>query len=118
MVAHLRHEVSLDQRLPTGESQRDALERVAEITGKRPRELDAAPGLPHGTERLYDIFAQLSAGRSYGMSGPMPLSSLEIQAWCSLTGQRLDGWELTAIRRLDAAWIKASNKPDERPDGA
>jgi hypothetical protein len=114
----MRHDMDLDQRLPTGETKRDALEKVFERTGKRPAELNG-PELPPACERIYGIFHEMSAGRTFSMSGPAPLSNMDIFAWCSLAGQRLERWELQAIRRLDVAWIKAVNAANaEQKDGA
>ena len=39
----------------------------------------------------------------------MPISNLEIHAWCSLTETRLQSWELQALRALDGAYLRTAS---------
>jgi len=52
----------------------------------------------------------MHSGRSYGMSGPDPLTWEGIQAWCNLTGIVLSSWELETVKALDMLWVRATNK--------
>lgn len=106
----------LDQRQPTGETRREALQKVAEATGRVPPELEG-PELPPAGERIFRLFGEMSAGRSHGMAGPLPLSNLDILAWTSLTGVRLAPWELMAIRRLDDAMLRFLAESDKKEEG-
>jgi hypothetical protein len=75
------------------------------------------PPVPPGGERLWSIFADLSAARAEGMSGPQPIGWRDIADWSELTGHRLARWELEAIRHLDGvaleAWREVQPKPKE-----
>lgn len=44
------------------------------------------------------------------MSGPNPITYQEIKAWCELTGVVLSPWEVNAIKRLDAVYMKVVSK--------
>lgn len=44
-------------------------------------------------------------GRHVSQIGYLGLSSVEIAAWTSLRGIRLKGWELDALRQLDAKFL-------------
>lgn len=109
----MRQAIALDQRMPTGETQREALESVEAQTGRRPKELDV-PEVPPACQRVMEIFQNISAGRIYTMSGPAPLSNVDIFAWCQLTGSRLENWELRAIRAFDQVWLKAYIEEQKR----
>ena len=52
----------------------------------------------------------LHSGRTYGMSGPNPLTWEGIAAWCNLTGIVLSSWELETVKALDMAWVGAMNE--------
>jgi hypothetical protein len=56
------------------------------------------------------MFWELHAGRGSGMSGPLPLSWTEIKCWADLHGVDLTGFELTAIRAMDGAYLQAAHK--------
>lgn len=43
------------------------------------------------------------------MSGPNPISYLEIKAWKELTETPLDGWEVEAIKKLDVVYMGVAN---------
>lgn len=60
---------------------------------------------PFEWEGVWETFRELSLGRSCGMS-PNPISWLEIRSYCDLTGIVLTGFELLAIRKLDALWLR------------
>ncbi len=60
-----------------------------------------------GTEYLIAIFNELSTRRQTGMTGPMPLSFQEIDAYNKLTDAQLTPWEISAITAMDAAFLDA-----------
>ena len=39
------------------------------------------------------------------MIGPEPIRYTEIEAWCNLTGVRLEHWELRAMVRIDEVFL-------------
>lgn len=48
--------------------------------------------------------------RGYGMSGPLPITNTEIDAWQRVHGIRLTPWELDCIYLLDGLALEASRK--------
>lgn len=91
--------------MPTGETQRAALESVEQSTGRRPPELDECP-LPWAGAHVVLWFNEIALGRQFSMAGPLPLSYQEIEAWGRLNGRRLLPWEVRAIKKLDRAWLE------------
>jgi hypothetical protein len=65
---------------------------------------------PEGAEHLLEWFMSLSERRSYGYSGPNPISFMDISAWCSLTGERPSREEVAAILKMDSAFLRASGE--------
>jgi len=55
----------------------------------------------------------LHSGRSYGMSGPNPLSWGDIKDWCDLTGVHLPPWEVDMIKALDLVWVRTMNESSD-----
>lgn len=55
-----------------------------------------------------------------GGMGAAPLTACELQAWASLTGQRLQAWEVGALLAASRAYLAAvqeasPNPPDDQP---
>lgn len=51
----------------------------------------------------------MAQGRTLGPEGmQLPLSNLELLAWSTLREVRLQGWELTALRAIDSAYLRIS----------
>lgn len=53
-------------------------------------------------------FWELSGVRSYGFSGPNPISFSEIADWAALTGNLIRQDEIAIIRKMDAAYLAAN----------
>lgn len=68
------------------------------------------PDWPRPVDYLWDAFWDIAQDRQDGPNGPLPLGSLMIKAWCELTGERLTPEEVTVIRAMDAAWLRAYAK--------
>ncbi len=62
---------------------------------------------PHITDRLIEIGLTQAAGMS-----AVPLSWVEINAWCERTAIDLEPWEGRLIRRLSAAYLAESRKAE------
>jgi hypothetical protein len=58
----------------------------------------------------WEAFWTLNASRGNTGFGPAPLLYSELQAWCSLMGERLDRWEITLFRTLDRAYLEEASK--------
>lgn len=80
-----------------------------------PEELRQIPPMPEEISFLWRVFQDLNWGRPRLMGAQLPIPHMEILAWCALHGERLRPWEIQVLRALDAAWLRAVNKPDETP---
>jgi hypothetical protein len=74
-------------------------------SGVLPEELESAPVLPDLAVHVWKWFLELSRGRDAGFAAN-PLKYSEIEAWCRLSGTRLEPWEIRAICRLDMAYFE------------
>lgn len=84
----------------------DAFEQYRKETGKRHPEDRETVSPPDGLTYLYDWFWEVAQGRPFGPEGTLlPIPSAEINAWAQLGGHRLEAWEVTGLRALDAAYL-------------
>ena len=90
-------------------SGREHLEQVAKVKGEVPQEF-IGPDFPDVSAHVWEAFLGLHSGRTYGMSGPNPLTWEAIQAWCNLTGIVLSSWELETVKALDMTWVRVMNE--------
>jgi len=66
---------------------------------------------------IISYWSELGLVSSNGM-GASVISSLEIQAWCSLSGLKLEPWEFQAIRKMSSGYcdsLKAGEEPNCQP---
>jgi hypothetical protein len=90
-------------------TERDHLEQVAKQLGKQVEEIEKSNAdaiFPDIASHIWSSFIELHEGRTYGMSGPNPISYDIIKSWCDLTGVVLTPWEIETIKSLDNLWIK------------
>lgn len=66
-----------------------------------------APPFPDLATHIWAAFLELHNGRTYGMSGPNPISYDTIYFWCRMTGIELTPWEISVVKDLDNEYIKA-----------
>lgn len=104
---------ALDE-LVEGVSLRSHLEQEEKVTGVTPQEL-LMPEFPDVASHVWSYFLSIHQGRSYGISGPNPVSYQDIEAWSRLTGWTLTPWELSAVKKLDAVFL---SKREENDDGS
>jgi len=62
--------------------------------------------VPEAGRLLWRAFHELDATRGYGQSGPQPITSAEIEAWCRLTRTPLEPHHVGILRAMDAALVK------------
>lgn len=55
-------------------------------------------------------FLEISAARSNGQNGPLPINYTELKAYADLSDDEFEPWEVDAIRLLDAAFIDEFSK--------
>jgi hypothetical protein len=95
----------------------DHLAQVAKQLGKNVSDIEQSNAdaiFPDLASHLWATFLELHDGRTYGMSGPNPISYDIIKAWCDITSVDLSPWEVSTIKALDNLWIKTTS---EEADG-
>ena len=109
MLDFAEHNFRLGRADKDGVSERDRLEQIATQLGYTPKDL-IGPVMPDIARHLWDYFLELHRGRTYGASGPNPLSYEGIQAWCNLSGVALYSYEVDVIKELDSMWVRIMNE--------
>lgn len=89
----------------------DALEQIYQQTGIRKPDLDNPPVIPPAVTHVWAWFFELNRARQSGM-GLNPLSWGEIDAYCRLTGQRMQRWELNLLAIFDTAFLDVMQKEE------
>ncbi len=111
--------VQLSQRLGDGTKAQhlQKARKQAASLGMSTSAIDAEleiPSLPPGADRLLHLFNSINSSRGQGFNGPLPISFLEIKAFCELTGEVLTPWEVETIKLLDAAYLDEVDKLGEQ----
>ena len=65
----------------------------------------------HGGEELIALAQGLGWCGQGGM-GPVPLSALELTAWCEGTGERLTQWEFATVLKMSRAYVAGTQAKD------
>jgi hypothetical protein len=92
-----------------GLSEREHLLEVERQTGQTPLPL-IGPEFPEEMLHVWSAFLSLSGTRSAGFSGPLPITYSEIRSWMEVTGNYLSPWEVDAVKKLDAVYLRVVNK--------
>lgn len=95
-----------------GVTARAHLKQAAKTLGRIPKELQGPP-FPARLSHIWEMFLEVNGGRSYGMSGPNPLSWGDLKAWDDLTGTGLKSWEVRLLKSLDRVWLRVMHEGDE-----
>lgn len=69
--------------------------------------------LPEQTAPYLLAYLQRMGFHGFGAMGPVPLSALEIRAWCDGAGVVLQHWEFEALLGASRAYINARLGPDD-----
>ena len=75
--------------------------QVAKTLGRKPKQLADAPELPEELAYIWEWFREVFAGE--------PLSYVEMQAWSTMSGKRVQGWEAELIKSLDRIFWKVQH---------
>ena len=68
---------------------------------------DVLPTPPRALDYLWTWFREISAGRPYSSGGqPLPVPSVEIDAWSRLARVQLEPWQVSALREIDCAFLR------------
>jgi hypothetical protein len=88
---------------------------IQQATGQVPQMLLDAPECPEGCEDLWQAFCELSDCRAWPY-GPRRITYSDIDAFQRVTGRKLATWELEAIRRADAEWLRQWSERNPKRD--
>lgn len=64
-------------------------------------EIEVSPPL----SELKSVFAALNSTRAQGFNGPLPITFMEIQAFCSLLDVALSPNEVTTLKNMDTVYL-------------
>lgn len=84
----------------------NSAEEGSEIYESALRQLEEAPEIPFYIEHIWVWFWQLHKGRTYGMSGPNPLTWENILAWRNLLDIEIRPIEIDILNEMDSAYLK------------
>jgi hypothetical protein len=105
LITYAEAQFRLDRLQEDGRTFRVHLQQVERQRGKPLPELHPEPP-PRSVVYIWEWFIDLSLSRGGDlMTSAVPYS--EISAWASLTGQRPTAWEVSILRRIDIAYLKA-----------
>lgn len=93
------------------------MKRLARIMAealRRHLQEGARPVVPDAGVIFWQCFADLSAGRSFGPSGPDPITLAEIAAWAGLRRLELRPDHVAVILALDAVWLAHARAGKDR----
>ncbi|OMQ42072.1 hypothetical protein BKP54_25365 [Ensifer sp. 1H6] len=62
---------------------------------------------------IWDWFWELRQSQAPGFSGPVPVSNLELLAWCQITGNLVTREEVLILKSMDARFCKEIEKESE-----
>lgn len=89
-----------------GHTLREHFAAVKRMTKKaHPEDRQPCP-LPESLRYLWTYFHDIGAGRPVWQGGFLPIPATELRAWEELNEIKLESWELGAIRKLDALFLK------------
>ena len=92
-----------------GITERQHLTEVERQSGRTPWALQG-PEFPELLEHVWAAFLLLNQTRGQGFNGPLPISHQEIDAWKRMTDNKLLPWEINAVKRLDAVYLRVVSK--------
>ena len=72
-----------------------------------PQQLADIPELPRLAVHVWSWFLELDSSRGNSGFSHFPITYADLKAWQEMTRIRLEPWEVSALRRLDAAYIKS-----------
>ena len=90
---------SLEQVLNTAPEGSDMYETAME-------QLENVPEIPFYLTHIWDWFWQIHKGRSYGMSGPNPLTWPDIEAWRNILNIQIRPLEVELIKEIDSTYLE------------
>ena len=105
MLAFAEAEIRLGKRQEDKATLREHLTSMWRQSGVKPEALNVPP-LPPLAAHLWVWFVDLDSERGTNGMGASRITSGAIRDWSWATGNQLELWERTALRKLDALWLK------------
>ncbi|MFQ6161392.1 hypothetical protein [Sinorhizobium meliloti] len=69
--------------------------------------------MPDNGAFIWDWFWELRQSQPPGFSGPVPISNVELAAWCQLTGNIIAREEVRILRAVDIRFCSEVEKESE-----
>ena len=92
-------------------------QEMLESTGITPKALQSRPELTQIQAEIYNSFVEISRGRNYTMSGPLPVGLQEFMAYSTLyelePEEAQELWQI--VRALDSHWLNEHAKRNPPP---
>lgn len=103
----------MDMPNESGTTQRDSLMQVINTAPEGSDMYEAAlfqleetPEIPFYLTHVWDWFWQIHRGRTYGMSGPNPLTWPDIKAWKEVLNIQIHPLEVELIKEIDSTYLE------------
>ena len=81
-------------------------EEGSEIYESALLQIEEAPEIPFYLEHIWGWFWQIHSGRTYGMSGPNPLTWTDIQSWSNILKTDIRPIEAEILKEIDSVYLK------------
>ena len=103
----------MDMPDDSGTTRRDSLMQVLQTAPENSgmyeaalSSLEEAPEIPFYLTHVWDWFWQIHKGRTYGMSGPNPLTWTDIESWRNILDIQINPLEVELIKEIDSAYLE------------
>lgn len=111
----------MDMPDDSGSTRRDSLMQIlntapedSEMYDSALAQLEDAPEIPFYLEHIWGWFWQIHRGRTYGMSGPNPLTWPDIQSWTNLLQTTIRPIEVEILKEIDNVYLEYVAKKQKK----
>jgi len=105
LVEYAKSEFTLQEAQKDGVSLRHHLQRVWDMTGVMPEQLEPIE-VEDEVLYLWDYFTSMNQRRTSNGFGENPISASEMKAWSELNGIPISTFEVQAIQMLELAYMR------------
>lgn len=113
-MGYAEHQFQLSAPQDDGLSLREHLMAAYRWSGRVHPMIAEGPELPDDLAHLWADFLDLHNARGSTGFGPAGITFADIHAWESVNRTRLAGWQLSAIRQADAAYLRGYAERSKR----
>lgn len=103
----------MDMPDDSGSTKRDSLMQILQTAEEGTEMYDSAlaqieesPEIPFYLEHIWQWFWQIHRGRTYGMSGPNPLTWTDIESWSNILQTEVRPIEVEIIKEIDSVYLE------------